>query len=78
MLTLTVTDSGGLEDTKTVTITVSGNTIPNVQITGDRQRTVFGNEVIELSATVSDPDGDDLDYEWSEAGTFSTSFRYFH
>ena len=37
VLTLTVTDSGGLEDTKTVTMTVSGNTIPNVQITGDRQ-----------------------------------------
>ena len=48
VLRLTVTDSGGLEDTKTVTITVSGNTIPNVQITGDRQRKVDGNAQVQL------------------------------
>ena len=64
VLRLTVTDSGGLEDTKTVTITVSANTIPSVVITGDRQRKVDGNADVQLTVDASDPDNDDLTYQW--------------
>ena len=72
LLTLTVTDRGGLKAVDTVVITVRANSLPRVEITSDFQQPVGGNEVVQLTATASDPDGDDLTYLWAaDAGEFS-------
>ena len=65
LLTLTVTDSGGLKAVDTVVMTVSANSLPEVEITSDFQDPVDGNAEVEIFATASDPDNDDLTYQWS-------------
>ena len=72
LLTLTVTDSGGLKAVDTVVITVRANSLPQVEITSDFQQPVDGNEVVQLTATASDPDNDGLTYRWTaDDGDFS-------
>ena len=72
LLTLVVTDSGGLTATDTVTITVRANSLPRVDITSDFQQPVSGSEVVQLTATASDPDNDQLTYRWeADDGAFS-------
>ena len=65
LLTLTVTDSGGLKAVDTVVMTVSANSLPQVEITSDFQDPVDGNAEVQIFATASDPDNDDLTYQWS-------------
>ena len=65
LLTLTVTDSGGLKAVDTVVMTVSANSLPEVEITSDYQQPVDGNAEVQLTAYAADPDNDDLTYQWS-------------
>ena len=65
LLTLTVTDTGGLKAVDTVVMTVSANSLPEVEITSDYPQPVDGNAEVQLFASASDPDNDDLTYQWS-------------
>ena len=71
-LTLTVSDSR-LRGSDSVTVTI--NRPPTVTISTSPQ-TVDGGTDVTLQATASDPDGDTLEYSWSEennAGSFDDS-----
>ena len=50
LLTLTVTDSGGLKAVDTVVITVRANSLPRVEITSEFQQPVDGNAEVQLTA----------------------------
>ena len=65
LLTVTVTDTGGLKALDTVVMTVSANSLPEVEITSDFQDPVDGNAEVQIFANASDPDNDDLTYQWS-------------
>jgi hypothetical protein len=67
-ITVTVTDGQGDEVTKQLTILVRANAAPAItSLTTDADWTLpSGN--IQLTCTALDPDGDELDYEWTATG----------
>jgi hypothetical protein len=67
-VTVTVTDSRGSEVTKHVTIGVRANSAPTITnlIADADWITPYGS--IRVRCTASDPDGDELSYEWSTTG----------
>ena len=74
VLTLTVTDAGGVPATATVDVTVPerDNTAPTVSATTSVSR-VDGGGTVRLDGTASDPQNDRLTYEWTSngGGTFA-------
>ena len=65
-VTLTVTDNGGLTDTKTLVISVN-NTAPSVRITNplnDSKYTLTGATQAVLQSTVTDNDAASMQYAW--------------
>ena len=67
-VTVTVTDGGGGEVTKQVTITVRANKPPTItSLVADADWTTPSNS-IQVTCTASDPDDDELSYEWSTSG----------
>ena len=67
-VTLTVTDGRGGEATKQVTITVRANESPyiNSLVADAAQTTPSGS--LQVTCNATDPDGDELSYEWSASG----------
>jgi PKD repeat protein len=63
--TLRVTDTGGLSDANSVVVSVINGT-PSVEA-GPNQ-TVDVSQLVTLSATGSDPDGDPFSYLWTQTG----------
>ncbi len=61
--TLTVRDTNGVTDTNELNITVLANSIPTVDIGADRN--ITEGTTLNIIATVSDDDGDDVTYQWS-------------
>ncbi|MDH4269749.1 MAG: hypothetical protein OEV52_05570 [Dehalococcoidia bacterium] len=67
-VTVTVTDGGGGEVMKQVTITVRANNPPYISsLVADPDWTT-PSDSIQVTCTASDPDGDELSYEWSTTG----------
>jgi len=67
-VTVTVTDGRGGEVMKQVTITVRANRPPTItSLVADADWTLPSGS-IQLTCTASDPDGDELSYEWSTTG----------
>jgi len=67
-VTVTVTDGGGGEVTKQVTITVGANKPPTItSLVADADWSTPSG-TIQVTCTASDPDGDELSYEWSASG----------
>ena len=76
MITLTVTDSGSLTATDTVTITVedSPNRAPSVNAGDDR--TVTEGATVSLNGTASDDDPEDiLSYQWTHNSSLPITLR---
>ena len=84
--TLTVTDEYGAESTQSITINVRGNEAPVITIVAD-QTSGLAPLTVNFTATVTDPDGDAMTYEWdfgdnvvvselSPAHTFTTAGKY--
>ena len=70
-LTLTATDNEGATGEAQVLMKVSGNNQPGAFISTLGQD-VIGGATVQLSATVSDPDREDVEFEWTGAGDFTT------
>jgi len=67
-VTVVVTDGRGGEVMDYVTITVRANNPPTIaSLTADAEWTTPSGSV-EVTCTASDPDGDELSYEWSASG----------
>ena len=66
VFSLTVTDSGGLTDTDTVTITVVAINAPPIANAGEDQTVDNGATVTLNGGASSDPDGDVLSYQWAQ------------
>ena len=67
-VTVTVTDGRGGEVTKQVTITVRANKPPTItSLVADADWTT-PSDSIQVTCTASDPDDDELSYEWSTSG----------
>jgi len=67
-VTVIVTDSRGSSVTKSVTITVRTNRSPTISsLTADADWT-FPLGSLQVTCDASDPDGDELSYEWSASG----------
>ena len=67
-VTVVVTDGHGGEVMDYVTITVRANNPPTIaSLTADGQWTIPSGSV-QVTCTASDPDGDELSYEWSANG----------
>jgi hypothetical protein len=65
---VTVTDGGGGEETKQVTITARANEPPYIDsLVADADWTTPSGS-LQVTCTASDPDGDELSYEWSTSG----------
>ena len=65
---VTVTDGRGGEVTDYVTIAVRTNTVPSIAgLIADADWTTPSGSV-QLTCTASDPDGDELSYDWSASG----------
>ena len=61
---LTVTDSHGMSDTESMTVTVEANQKPHAEFTSDRTR-AFLPAAFEFDASASsDPDGQIVSYDW--------------
>ena len=71
VLTLTVTDSANASASATASVTVRANQAPRVTVSPSTAR-VDGEEVLAVSGSATDPEGDRLTYIWSSngAGTF--------
>ena len=80
---LEVSDGHGGSDTDDVVILVSKNHPPEVRL--DEEQSVYSGDEVELKATATDPDGDELSFHWEQTGgphvdladpnALSTSFR---
>ena len=80
---LEVSDGHGDSDTDDVVILVTKNHPPEVRM--ENEQSVYSGDEVELKATATDPDGDDLTYHWEQTGgphvdladptALSTSFR---
>lgn len=67
-VTVMVTDGHGEEVTKCVTIEVRANRAPIISsLVADADWTLPSG-ALQLTCTASDPDGDDLNYEWTASG----------
>jgi hypothetical protein len=67
-VTVTVIDSFGGEVTSLVTITVIANRPPTItSMVADADWTLLSG-TLQVTCTASDPDGDELSYEWSATG----------
>ena len=67
-VTVTVTDGGGGEATKQVTITVRANNPPYISsLVADADWTTPSGS-LQVTCNATDPDGDELSYEWSASG----------
>ncbi len=65
---VTVTDGAGGEDTKQVTITVRANNPPSItSLVADPDWTTPSGS-LQVTCNATDPDGDELSYEWSASG----------
>jgi len=65
---VTVTDGRGGEETKQVTITVRANEPPYINnLVADADWTTPSGS-LEVTCNATDPDGDELSYEWSTSG----------
>ena len=76
VLTLTVTDSGSLTGTDTVTITV--NDVPNSapSVDAGSPQTVTEGDAVTLSGTASDVDSEDtLAHQWTHNATFTITLQ---
>ena len=74
VITLTATESSAdLTDAASITITVRGNRRPQVTATAD-QTTVDVGDVVNLTATATDPEGQSMTYSWvsDPGGDFGT------
>ena len=72
VLTLTVTDSANASASATASVTVRANQAPRVTVSPSTAR-VDGEEVLAVSGSATDPEGDRLTYIWSSNG--GGSFR---
>jgi hypothetical protein len=63
---LTVTDTGGLQDTDACTVTVTWNNIEPVADAGPDQQVAAGDEVTLDGSLSMDPDGGNLLYHWRQ------------
>jgi hypothetical protein len=67
-VTVTVTDGRGGEATKQVTITVRANEPPYINsLVADADWTIPSGS-LQVTCNATDPDGDELSYEWSASG----------
>jgi len=65
---VTVTDGAGGQETKQVTITVRANDPPSItSLAADADWTTPSGS-LQVTCNATDPDGDDLSYEWSASG----------
>ncbi|NWF77899.1 MAG: PKD domain-containing protein [Chloroflexi bacterium] len=67
-VTVTVTDGRGGEVTKQITITVRANKPPTITSLGAGADWTTPLDSIQVTCTASDPDDDELNYEWSTSG----------
>lgn len=65
---LTVTDNGGATDTDDITVTVTTNQLPTVNISQDVINITLPANSVTLSATGSDPDGTIVSSLWTKIG----------
>ena len=73
VITVTVTDSGGLVASDSATITVTASAAPWVTMTAEPDLVIPGGPV-RLTATAGDPDGGSVTYAWSApSGTFDAT-----
>lgn len=74
-VSLRVSDNHGEVDTDTVQVVVTDNRMPSVDA-GSNRSVPEGGEAIQLKATATDPDGDELSYSWSLVrGGFDVHFH---
>jgi len=67
-ITVTVTDGRGGEAMKQVSIEVRANTSPSINsLVADAEWTLLSG-TLQVMCTASDPDGDELSYEWTASG----------
>jgi hypothetical protein len=67
-VTVTVTDGRGEEVTKWVTIEVRANRAPTISTLVADADWTLPSGTLQVTCTASDPDGDDLSYEWTAVG----------
>ena len=67
-VTVTVTDGRGGEVTKQITITVRANTSPSIDNLAANAEWVLLSGTIQVTCNASDPDGDEISYEWTTTG----------
>ena len=67
VLTLTVTDSTNASASATASVTVRANQAPRVTVSPSTAR-VDGEEVLAVSGSATDPEGDRLTFAWSSNG----------
>jgi PKD repeat protein len=69
---LTVTDNKGATATANLTINVQQNNPPKVTLSADPSAAVYEGTTVILTATASDPDGDNVSLRWSNGETGSS------
>ncbi|MCF6243608.1 MAG: DUF5011 domain-containing protein [Sulfurovum sp.] len=71
--TVKVSDTGGLSDTKDITITISNVNDGTPKITSPSTASVKENQTSAITVTATDPDGDTLTYDISDKNNFNIS-----
>ncbi len=61
---LQVEDKNGAVSVDQVIVNVEGNHAPTVNLGDDKS--FYSNEIVTLNSQVSDPDGDDVEFEWKQ------------
>jgi hypothetical protein len=67
-VTVMVTDGRGVEVMKQVTIVVRANTSPSITSLVADAEWILLSGTLQVTCTASDPDGDELSYEWTATG----------